>query len=112
MVFLEKGETARAMKCFEEAVKSQPTYYEKAHDNLQLAKRALSRLPYTSNNVLLGNVEEIVSKSLSEIRLIYYGCAGFGRIFRSFSFNSPTIRLKRSKYLTQTSTPSQRSLIS
>ncbi len=28
-----------------------------------------------------------------------------------FSLNSPTIRLKRSKHLTQTSTPSQRSLI-
>ncbi len=45
-------------------------------------------------------------RSLSEIRLIYYGCAGFGQIFRSFSLNSPTIRLKRSKHLTQTSTSS------
>ncbi len=23
------------------------------------------------------------------MRLIYYGCAGFGQIFRSFSFNRP-----------------------
>ncbi len=52
------------------------------------------------------------SKSLSEIRMIYCGCAGFGQIFRSFSLNSPTIRLKRSKNLTQTIIPSWRSLIS
>ncbi len=45
-------------------------------------------------------------RSLSQIRLIYCGGAGFGQIFRSFSLNSPTIRLKRSKHLTQTSTPS------
>jgi len=106
--------------------------------------------------------------SLSKIRPIYFGCAGFGQIFRSFSLNletavgsqksaqalgapgkiqkclittevtttfcispctpisytsflrptavsrlnSPTIRLKRSKNLAQTSTtPSRRSLI-
>ncbi len=30
----------------------------------------------------------IPSRSLSKIRLIYCGCAGFGQIFRSFSFNS------------------------
>ncbi len=29
-------------------------------------------------------------RSLSKIRRIYCGCAGFGQIFRSFSFNSPT----------------------
>ncbi len=51
-------------------------------------------------------------RSLSQIRLIYCGCTGFGQIFRSFSLNSPTIRLTRSKYLTQTSTSSRRSLIS
>ena len=51
-------------------------------------------------------------RSLSEIRLIYCGCTGCGQIFRSFSLNSPTIRLTRSKYLTQTSTSSRRSLIS
>jgi len=28
------------------------------------------------------------SRSLSKIRLIYCGCAGFGQIVRSFSFNS------------------------
>ncbi len=28
-------------------------------------------------------------RSLSKIRLIYSGCAGFGQIFRSFSLNSP-----------------------
>ena len=53
----------------------------------------------------------ILFRSLSKTRLIYCGCAGFGQIFRSFSFNSPTIRLKRSKDLTQTSASSQRSLI-
>ena len=51
VVFLEKGETARAMQCFEEAVKAQPTYYEKAHENLQLAKRVLSRLPSIQQRV-------------------------------------------------------------
>jgi len=48
----------------------------------------------------------ILLRSLSEIRLIYYGSAGFGQIFQSFSLNSPTIRLKRSKHLTQTNTSS------
>jgi len=28
-------------------------------------------------------------RSLSKIRRIYCGCAGFGQIFRSFSLNSP-----------------------
>ncbi len=54
----------------------------------------------------------IQSRSLSKIRRIYCGYAGFGQIFRSFSLNSPTIRLKRSKHLSQTSTSSLRSLIS
>ena len=54
----------------------------------------------------------VSSRSLSKIRRIYCGCVGFGQMFLSFSLNSPTIRLKRSKHLTQTSTPSQRSLIS
>ena len=45
------------------------------------------------------------------MRLLYCGCPGFGQLFRSFSLNSDTIRLKRSKYLTQTSSPSQRALI-
>jgi len=49
--------------------------------------------------------------SLSKIRPIYFGCAGFGQISRSFLLKSPTIRLKRSKNLAQTSTPSRRSLI-
>ena len=51
-------------------------------------------------------------RSLSKIRLIYCGCAGFGQIFRSISLHSQTILLKRSKYLTRTSTASRRSLIS
>ena len=51
-------------------------------------------------------------RSLSQISRIYCGCAGFGQIFRSFSWNSPAIRFKQSKYLTQTATSSQRSLIS
>ena len=29
----------------------------------------------------------VLSRSLSKIRLIYCGCAGFGQIFRSFSLN-------------------------
>jgi len=40
-------------------------------------------------NLLRKKHSYMVSRSLSEIRLIYYGCAGFGQIFRSFSFNSP-----------------------
>ena len=48
----------------------------------------------------------------SPMRLIHDECAGCGQIFRSFSFNSPTIRLKRSKHLTQTSPSLRRSLIS
>jgi len=51
-------------------------------------------------------------RSPSKIRLISDKCAGFGQIFRSFSFNSSTIRLKRSKHLTPTSPSSPRSLIS
>jgi len=57
-------------------------------------------------------VTPVGSRRLSEIRLIYCGCVGFGQILRSFSFNRPTIRLKRSKNLTQTDTTSPRSLIS
>ncbi len=49
--------------------------------------------------------------NLSKVSLIYCGCAGFGQISRSFSLNSPTIHLKRSKNLAQTSTPSRQSLI-
>ena len=33
--------------------------------------------------------EELPTRRLSKIRLIYDDCAGFGQIFRSFSFNSP-----------------------
>ena len=52
IVMLESGDTARAMKCFEQAVNAQPTYYEKAHENLKLAKRALSRLPSIQERVV------------------------------------------------------------
>jgi hypothetical protein len=31
---------------------------------------------------------QAMARSLSEIRLIYCGCAGIGQILRSFSFNS------------------------
>ena len=38
---------------------------------------------------LVQRERQCLARSLSEIRLIYCGCAGFGQIFRSFSFNSP-----------------------
>lgn len=44
IVFLEDGQSARAVKCFEAAIEAQPTYYEKANNNLALAKRDLSKL--------------------------------------------------------------------
>jgi len=59
----------------------------------------------TRFNTQLG-VDEKPARRLSEIRLIYCGCAGFGQILRSFSLNKPTIRFKRSKNLTQTDTAS------
>lgn len=44
IVFLEKGQSARAAQCFKAAIESQPTYYEKANNNLELANRDLSKL--------------------------------------------------------------------
>ena len=45
LLFLEANQTARAIKCFENAVDSQTTFYEKAQENLTLAKQELSKLP-------------------------------------------------------------------
>ncbi|WP_447968938.1 tetratricopeptide repeat protein [Nitrospira sp. M1] len=44
LLFLEEKQTARAVKCFEKAVNSQTTFYEKAQENLTLAKQELSKL--------------------------------------------------------------------
>ena len=46
IVFLEDGQSARAMKCFEQAIEAQPSYYEKANNNLELAKRDFSKLSH------------------------------------------------------------------
>lgn len=45
VMFLESGQPVRAWRCFHRAVHSQPNFYEKAQENLELAQQQLARLP-------------------------------------------------------------------
>jgi len=45
VAFLEAGKFARASRCFEKAIEAQPTFYEKAKENLALSTRMLSKFP-------------------------------------------------------------------
>lgn len=53
VAFLEKEQFARASRCFEKAIDTQPTYYEKAKENLAISKRMLSKLPMIQQQTLI-----------------------------------------------------------
>ncbi len=53
VAFLDKGQYARASRCFEKAIETQPTFYEKAQENLSLSNRMLQKLPMIQQQVLI-----------------------------------------------------------
>ncbi|MCA9456216.1 MAG: tetratricopeptide repeat protein [Nitrospira sp.] len=53
MAFLEVGKFARASRCFEKAIETQPTFYEKAKENLMLSNRMLAKLPMVQQQALI-----------------------------------------------------------
>jgi Flp pilus assembly protein TadD len=53
VAFLESGQFARASRCFEKAIETQPTFYEKAKENLVLSNRMLSKLPMIQQQTLI-----------------------------------------------------------
>jgi Flp pilus assembly protein TadD len=53
VAFLEKGQFARASRCFEKAIETQATFYEKAKENLSISNRMLSKLPMVQQQTLI-----------------------------------------------------------
>jgi len=53
VAFLEGKEFARASRCFEKAIDMQPTFYEKAKENLTLSNRMLHHLPMIQQQTLI-----------------------------------------------------------
>jgi len=53
VTFLEKQQFARASRCFEKAIGTQPTFYEKAKENLSLSNRMLHQLPMVQQQTLI-----------------------------------------------------------
>ncbi|MGD9851930.1 MAG: tetratricopeptide repeat protein [Nitrospirales bacterium] len=53
VAFMEEGNFARASRCFEKAMEIQPSYYEKAKENLSVSNRMLARLPMIQQQTLL-----------------------------------------------------------
>ena len=53
IAFLEDKQFARASRCFEKAIETQPTFYEKAKENLALSNRMLSHLPMVQQQTLI-----------------------------------------------------------
>jgi len=53
VAFLEAGKFARASRCFEKAIETQPTFYEKAKENLSLSNRMLSKIPMVQQQTLI-----------------------------------------------------------
>jgi Flp pilus assembly protein TadD len=53
VAFLEAGKFARASRCFEKAIETQPTFYEKAKENLLLSNRMLAKLPMVQQQTLI-----------------------------------------------------------
>ncbi len=53
VAFLDEGHYARASRCFEKAIETQPTFYEKAKENLTVSNRMLSRLPIHQQQTLI-----------------------------------------------------------
>jgi superkiller protein 3 len=53
VAFLNEGKLARASRCFEKAIETEPTFYEKAKENLSLSNRMLHKLPMIQQQTLL-----------------------------------------------------------
>ncbi|MDH5585646.1 MAG: tetratricopeptide repeat protein [Nitrospirota bacterium] len=53
VAFLEERQYARASRCFEKAIETQPTFYEKAKENLSLSNRMLHKLPLIQQQTLI-----------------------------------------------------------
>ena len=53
VAFLEERQYARASRCFEKAIETQPTFYEKAKENLSLSNRMLHKLPMIQQQTLI-----------------------------------------------------------
>ena len=53
IAFLENEQFARASRCFEKALETQPTFYEKAKENLSLSNRMLHKLPMIQQQTLI-----------------------------------------------------------
>jgi len=53
VAFLEEKKFARASRCFEKAMEVQPTFYEKAKENLALSNRMLHSLPMIQQQTLI-----------------------------------------------------------
>ncbi|MDH5427898.1 MAG: tetratricopeptide repeat protein, partial [Nitrospirota bacterium] len=53
VAFLDEGQFARASRCFEKAIEAQPTFYEKAKENLSISQRMLSKLPMIQQQTLI-----------------------------------------------------------
>lgn len=53
IALLEAGQPQRAMSCFEKAIEIQPTFYEKANENLDQAKRVVKDAHQKSPETLL-----------------------------------------------------------
>ena len=53
VAFLEERQYARASRCFEKAIDMQPTFYEKAKENLSLSNRMLHKLPLIQQQTLI-----------------------------------------------------------
>ena len=53
VAFLGKGNFAKASLCFEKAIESQPTFYEKAKENLSVSNRMLHKLPLSQQQTLI-----------------------------------------------------------
>ncbi len=52
VALLDNKQYARASRCFEKALETQPTFYEKAKENLELSNRLLQRLPMVQQQTL------------------------------------------------------------
>ncbi len=53
VAFLDEGQFARAARCFEKAIETQATFYEKAKENLSISQRMLSKLPMIQQQTLI-----------------------------------------------------------
>ena len=53
VAFLGKGNYAKASRCFQKAIEIQPTFYEKAKENLSVSNRMLHKLPLSQQQTLI-----------------------------------------------------------